>query len=390
MEFFSAQKVFSPSGKMVLNGVLVMQGQRVVDFIDPAQHQGPSPDSSSVRKLNGILSPGFINAHCHLELSGLAGMLSKGSGLAGFILELQRIRSREDEDMIEAARRQDQYMFDCGIQAVGDICNSALTIPVKAASRLYYHSFVELFSFRPELAASTFEKGKVLLDRFSGMTNANGIPLSSSLSPHAPYSTSMELMELISLDSQGLPTSIHMMESMAEYEFLMEATGDFKRMMDEFRIRVNDLVPYSRNPFNLFLSQFASTAPVIAVHNTYLDLLQAELTGNKLSREVFYCLCPRANQYIEKVNPPLDLFRSLNLKIVLGTDSLASNDDLNIMNEVRQILSFLSVPTEEWMSWLTLNGAKSLGIQDQFGSFEKGKTPGVLLISDDLTVERII
>jgi aminodeoxyfutalosine deaminase len=390
MEFYTAGKVFSPAGKLVVDGLLVMDGQIVVDFIDPSIVSDGLPEASRVLRKNGILSPGFVNAHCHLELSGLKGLVQQGTGLVGFIKDLQRIRSREESIMLEAAVEQDQQMFDYGIQAVGDICNSNLTIPVKKASSIYYHSFVELFSFRPELASITLHKGKLLLEQFSDLTNACGVSLSAGLTPHAPYSTSVALMKLISEELNGLPCSIHMMESVAEFEFLMNAHGDFMDMMKVFGIAVDDLVPYADNPFRLFLTQFYGKGPLISVHNSYLDLVQEEIIRNKQSNEVFYCLCPRANQYIEEVYPPLDLLRSLNRKIVLGTDSLASNHDLNLLNEVKALLSVENIPDEEWLSWITINGAKALGLESYYGSFSKGKKPGVIHIKDDFTVDRMV
>ena len=390
MEFYTAGKVFSPAGKLVVDGLLVMEGQTVVDFIDPSIVSDGLPEASRVLRKNGILSPGFINAHCHLELSGLKGLVQAGTGLVGFIKDLQRIRSREESLMMEAAAEQDQRMFDYGIQVVGDICNSNLTIPVKRASKINYHSFVELFSFRPEQASITLQKGKLLLEQFSDLTNANGVSLSAGLTPHAPYSTSVALMKLISQELNGLPCSIHMMESVAEFEFLMNAQGDFMDMMQVFGIAVDDLVPYADNPFRLFLTHFRGKGPLISVHNSYLDLVQEDLIRNKMSGDVFYCLCPRANQYIERVYPPLDLLRSLNRKIVLGTDSLASNHDLNLLNEVKSLLSLENIPEEEWLMWITINGANALGLEAHYGSFSKGKKPGLIHIKNDLTVDRIL
>ncbi len=390
MEFYTAPRVFSPAGDFIPNGILVMQGETVVELLDPNNAVQGIPDGPLVRKSEGILSPGLVNAHCHLELSGLIGMVERGHGLARFIGDLQKIREQDQEIMLAAAFAEDEKMFQSGIQAVGDICNSALTIPVKRKSRIYYHSFIELFSFRPELALSTYEKGKVLQGEFSNLKNGKGVLLSSSLTPHAPYSTSVELMQLMADDAQAFPFSIHLMESMAEYEFLMEGTGVFRSMMEAFGIQIDDLIPYHQNPFHTYLKIFSGKGPLISVHNTFLELLSDELIQNPLAKEVYYCLCPRANEYIEKVSPPLDFLRSLHRKIVVGTDSLASNSDLNLMNEIKQLLLIESVPTKEWLSWITINGANALGIGDQFGSFEKGKRPGIIAIQEDLSVERVL
>jgi cytosine/adenosine deaminase-related metal-dependent hydrolase len=390
MDFYSASRVYAPDGKFVVDGLLIMEGQKVLDLIDPSARNEGIPDNSEIQLFPGILSPGFVNAHCHLELSGLIGMVERGHGLARFIGDLQKIREQDQETMLAAAFAQDEKMFQSGIQAVGDICNSALTIPVKRKSKMYYHSFIELFSFRPEQALSTYEKGKILLNEFRNLKNAKGTNLSASLTPHAPYSTSLDLMQLMAEDAQAFPSSIHLMESMAEYEFLMEGKGVFKSMMEAFGIPVDDLIPYQQNPFHTFLKVFSGKGPLISVHNSFLELLSEELIQNPFAKDVYYCLCPRANQYIERVNPPVYLFRSLSRNIVLGTDSLASNFDLNLMEEVKQILSFEDIPVEEWLQWITINGALALGLEKTIGSFQPGKSPGLINILDDLSVKRIV
>ena len=84
------------------------------------------------------------------------------------------------------------------------------------------------------------------------------------------------------------------------------------------------------------------------------------------------------------------MLRSLHKTIVLGTDSLASNFDLNLMEEVKQILSFEDIPAEEWLQWITINGALALGLEETIGSFQPGKSPGLVNILDDLSVKRIV
>lgn len=390
MEFYTADKVFSPSGKLIADGILVMERDVVLDLIDPMVPGVGLPDSSSLKKLKGVLSPGLINAHCHLELSGLKGLVTPGRGLAGFIQELQAIRRRDESILLEAAIAGDQFMFENGIQAVGDICNSVLTVEVKQKSKILYHNFIELFAFRPEQAQDTFNRGTNLLAGFQGKENLSGMMMGCSITPHAPYSTSPALMALMSENAGNAPLSIHMMESKAEFEFLMEGSGAFRAMMDKFAVRVDDLLPYDKNPLQIFLEIFGGKGSLIAVHNTYLELLSEELIRNPLAAEVFYCLCPRANQYIEGVYPPLDFLRGLKRKIVLGTDSLASNFDLNLINEVKQLLSIENVPMEEWLGWITVNGAEALGMEDRLGSFEKGKRPGVIVIAVDFSVERLV
>ena len=99
----------------------------------------------------------------------------------------------------------------------------------------------------------------------------------------------------------------------------------------------------------------------------------------------YWCVCINANLYIENALPPIELIRNNQCKIVLGTDSLASNDALSIVAEMKKIKQhFPSIPLSEILQWATLNGAAALQLEQALGSFEKGKTPGVVLLDDNL------
>jgi cytosine/adenosine deaminase-related metal-dependent hydrolase len=108
-------------------------------------------------------------------------------------------------------------------------------------------------------------------------------------------------------------------------------------------------------------------------------LQQTQKNGNAL----YFCLCVNANQYIGEALPPLELFRQNNCTITLGTDSLASNHQLSITEEINTIRkNFPGIPLEEILGWATINGAAALQMQDILGSFEKGKKPGVVLLQE--------
>ncbi|RYZ46146.1 MAG: hypothetical protein EOO14_24930 [Chitinophagaceae bacterium] len=108
--------------------------------------------------------------------------------------------------------------------------------------------------------------------------------------------------------------------------------------------------------------------------------------------QTFFCLCVNANQYIEASLPPVEMLRQQGCNLVLGSDSLASNWSLNILDEIQTIRqSFPGIPLEEILTWATSNGAKALGMESLLGSFEKGKRPGVVLLADEgLAVKRVV
>jgi cytosine/adenosine deaminase-related metal-dependent hydrolase len=133
-----------------------------------------------------------------------------------------------------------------------------------------------------------------------------------------------------------------------------------------------------------YIDKFLTTQTVILVHNVCTT--QDDILYSKNARaSISWCLCPNANKYISSTLPPVQQFREESCSIVLGTDSLASNHVLSIVSEMKTIKeNFNSIPLAEILGWATINGAKALRVEDQLGSFEKGKKPGVIVVSEAL------
>lgn len=105
--------------------------------------------------------------------------------------------------------------------------------------------------------------------------------------------------------------------------------------------------------------------------------------------KLVYCLCINANLYIENKVPPIDMLMKHNCTIVLGTDSYSSNWQLSIAKEMEAIHKhFPHIPIETILLWATSNGAKALGLEDEFGSFATGKKPGIAIIDNNLHLSR--
>jgi cytosine/adenosine deaminase-related metal-dependent hydrolase len=136
-----------------------------------------------------------------------------------------------------------------------------------------------------------------------------------------------------------------------------------------------------------FLPFFKKNQPLILVHNVYTkaeDIVYAQTMSEFENSALYFCLCPHANQYISNKLPDVNMFVNNEMNLVLGTDSLASNDQLSIMAEIKLLQQhFPHISIVEMLKWATSNGAKALKINDVYGSFEKGKRPGVVLIGED-------
>jgi len=373
MKSFRADYVFPVYADPVKNGIITVDdfGKIIAVSDQPSDHHDPD-----VEKLEGIICPGFINTHCHLELSHLIDKVSPKTGLVEFIKNLQAIRQSDDKEIEAAAVKADADMYNNGIVAVGDISNSSITAKIKLTSKIYYHTFVEVFSFLPERAEETFEKALVLTEEFK--------PQSVSVTPHAPYSVSKELFRLIKnySDHHVNILSIHNQECDDENKFYRYKLGGFVGLYKHFNIDISFFKPQARNSLQSIIPLLTSNQPVLMVHNTCTNLKDIYFI-KRFDKKINWCFCPNANLFIENKLPKIDLFLNQGANITLGTDSLASNNKLCILNEMRTIQQhFPSLDISHLIKWATLNGAKFLGIDDEKGSIEVGKTPGLNFISN--------
>ena len=338
-----------------------------------------------IEVFNGIISPGFINAHCHLELSHLKDIIPEKTGLIDFVLKVVSQRHFPEEEMMNAIANAEKQMKENGIAGVGDICNNTTTLSQKKEKNLFYYNFIEVSGWLPQIADERFERSKFFYEEF------NKSYLSASIVPHASYSVSDALWKKISPGFSGKTVTIHNQETADEDLFFSQGKGSFTRMYEMMRIDNCFYLPQKVRSVETHFQRFSSAASVILVHNTFtqqqdLNFISQHKNENQL---VSYCLCPNANLYIENVLPPVDLLIKNNVNIILGTDSLASNHQLSILEEMKTITkNFPEIKTETLLKWATLNGAKALQMDNSLGSFEKGKKPGVVLI-DNVEGEKI-
>jgi cytosine/adenosine deaminase-related metal-dependent hydrolase len=395
---FSGENLFDGTQFLGPDQVLITTEDGIIKAIIPLQDAG-----ENAQKLNGIIAPGFINAHCHLELSHMKGIIPEHTGLPDFILKIVNERHFPEESILEAIADGEAEMLQEGIVAVGDISNNALTAAQKQKGHLAYHTFIEISGWKPAIAESRFANAQNVMEQFRLIEAAASLnPLKSSFSPHAPYSVSKELWQMMMPHFEGNTVTIHNQETPAENELFLNGTGDFVRMYQAMNIDQTHFSPTGQNSLPSYFPQLKNAKNILLVHNTTTneaDIHFANQLAMQHAQELYYTLCVNANIYIENKLPPIELLRSKNAAIVLGTDSLSSNHQLSILSELKTIRkNFPSIPLEEMLQWATLNGAKALQLEQQFGSFEKGKKPGLILInqiennqiSEQSTVQRLI
>lgn len=386
---FSGQDIFDGKQFLGPDQVLITNETGRVEAIVPRTEAG-----EEIQELNGIITPGFVNAHCHLELSHMKGRIPERTGLPEFILKIVNERHFPEEAILDAIAQAESAMRQNGIVAVGDISNNAITAAQKALRNLAYYTFVEISGWKPEIAEPRFSNAQKVMEQFRGITTVASIkspqistnPLQVSLSPHAPYSVSRELWEMMMPHFEGNTVTIHNQETPAENELFRSGNGAFVEMYKAMQIDQAHFTPTGKNSLPSYFPQLQKAKNVLLVHNTTAteaDMDFAAATAKANRQSLYYALCINANLYIENALPPIELLRNNKSNIVLGTDSLSSNHQLSILSEMQSIAkSFPKIPLSEMLQWATYNGAKALQLDSQFGSFEIGKKPGVIVIEN--------
>ncbi len=380
--------IFSGDAFLGAEKVLITKLDGTIEAIVAEKDAG-----DDIQVFDGIISPGFVNAHCHIELSHLKGSIPTHTGLVDFVQIVMKQRMANKEEKQAAMLQAIDELYNNGIVAVGDICNTTDSLSLKKDSKLYWHNFIEVSGFVDAGAQKRFDDGSKVLEEFKLLENNNFTPNEKreTIIPHAPYSVSPTLFKLINEISVQKIVSIHNQETIAEDELYKNKTGDFLKLYENFGIDISLFQPTGKTSFQSWLLHLKNASSIISIHNTFIkqeDLIYAR--ENALLEKLHFCLCPNANLYIENTLPPIDLLLENNCNIVLGTDSYASNWQLNIMDEIKTIQKhFPTIPMENILQWATLNGAKALGITDLYGSFEKGKKPGVVLIDEQKSMRVI-
>lgn len=381
MEFYSMD-LLKFKGKQLFDGYKLMdqkvlitstQGE-IIDIVDE------SDAGADIREMEGILSPGFINCHCHLELSHMKRRIAEDSGLVDFIYGILTQRHAPEEEMQEAIEKAETEMLENGIMAVGDICNNNSTVAQKQKGRLYYHNFIETSGLLPEMALSRFQRSLEVFREFAGQYS---IPVeSNSIVPHAPYSVSNELWDHILQFPGNHLLTIHNQETEGENEWFIDKTGDFKRLYTQINVDTSSFEPTGKSSLRSFLPRLYPNQSLILVHNVHTqkeDILFSRTMAS--TNSLYWCLCPNANWYISRKMPAVNELIATDSHIVLGTDSLASNYQLSIMAEINRLMEhYPRIPLETLLTWATSNGARALQLDSLLGSFEKGKRPGIVHI----------
>lgn len=385
VSYISASYVYTNIGLPIKNGVVGLDPEGTILAVLSAE-EAVAQGITQVKRYDGLIAPGFVNTHCHLELSNLKGTIEKHTGLPAFVQQVIKLRNTKaylDEYALDSAMlKADKEMFECGIVVVGDISNNSVSRMTKRGSLIRYHTFIETLGFNPETASQSLNHALEVKEKFAHM--------SVSIVPHAPYSVSPALFEELKdiAEADNSVVTIHNQETADENMFFEKKEGGFLGLYAMLGMDIDFFDPSGKTSLQTYLPQLSPAQPTLLVHNTFTsaeDVAFAKATHQNL----YWCLCPNANLYIENRLPDVGMLKDAGLKITLGTDSLASNDKLSIFAELLTLQDNFDIPLEELLKWATINGAEFLGMEDRFGSLEPGKHPGINLLGFRETEGRV-
>jgi len=313
----------------------------------------------------GLITPGFVNAHCHVELSHLKDAVPQHTGLVPFLQQVVTKRESNDEQKNRCMAEAIQEMKEDGIIAVGDICNTTDSLELKRQSGLHWQNFIEVLSITDASARERLTHYESVMNAFTGMQAGR-----SSLSPHASYTVSRTAFELINESTEGKLISIHNQETPAEDHLFETGKGDFLNLYKLFGIEGSPFKVTGKSSIRSYLPYFNKGQKIVLVHNTFMpveDIQWANEYADKTGLSLVYCFCLNANLYIENKQPPIELCVKNNCRIVIGTDSYSSNTELKISHEIASIVSrYPSIPLATILKWATTNGAEALGIESSW------------------------
>jgi 5-methylthioadenosine/S-adenosylhomocysteine deaminase len=340
-------------------------------------HGVPRPDgASSIGFPDAVLMPGLVNAHTHLELTGLRGRVPEAD-FFDWIQHVRRAKEALDEDAFFAAVRAGlQEAWRYGTTCVADTGTSGMAATVLSAFGGRGIAFQEAIGPRPEAARETLHR---LRDTVTALRSQASTGVTVGVSPHAPYTVSRELYRRVAeyARAESLPVAAHIAESPAEVAFVAAGTGPFA---ESWRARNIALDARAASPVALLEEVGLLDGRLLAIHAVHTD--QADIERLRRAGCALAC-CPRSNARHGHGEPPLARYLEAGLRLGLGTDSVASVEDLDLFAEARHARELAALSPEAALELITWRGAAALGLEQEIGTLAPGKWADLCIVRVD-------
>jgi cytosine/adenosine deaminase-related metal-dependent hydrolase len=335
------------------------------------------PDCGVVEDLgDAVLMPGLVNAHTHLEFSGIAEPLGKPRvSLPTWIRLVIGDRRRGDRDVGAAIAAGLRESLSCGVTTIGEIATSPAALYVGEDPKPAVVQFQEAIGFSAGRVDSVFSDLEQRLESAAAP---------AGLSPHAPYTVHPRLLQRIVdlAKSRRVPIAMHLAESLEELQLLETGDGPFRELLEERSMWDAEAIPHRWRPLD-YLRMLAAAPRSLIIHGNYLMADEIEFLGRH-GDPMSVVYCPRTHEYFRNTPYPLQTMLAAGVRIALGTDSRASNPDLDLLAELRHISNTMpGVMPEQLVRMATLSGAEALGLAGETGSLSQGKRADIIALPCD-------
>ena len=357
------------NGSILINNGRIQFIGRENDCPEVAPHQVSSYP-------NHLLMPGLVNAHTHLSLSNLK---NKTKGAICFVDWIKEIilhsNSMTDLDEKDAVKKGIKKLISSGTTTIGDISGSGVSMELMRDMKLRGVVFLEIIGFKKSMKNDQMN----WIDRFLRLSKSNG-QVTCGLSPHAPYSVSPQLIQSAYhlAKSEQLPLAMHIAETVDELEFIEKGEGALRRFLEDRGKWEPDWKPQKKSPIK-YLESLNVLKGITGIHLNHMNEEDLKIIKKKNMSVVY---CPKSNQWFQRKGPyPLMKFLKNKINVAIGTDSLASNDKLNMFEELTLIKTdFPDINDKILLQMATINGAKALGLENVTGSLETGKKADIIAL----------
>ena len=373
MAVYRAEWVLPIAGGPIRGGWVALEEGRIAAV-------SSTPTSGAIDLGNAVVLPALVNAHTHLELSYLRGVVPPSARFPDWIAAIMAARRRyanpQDPVIVAAALAGIEEARASGTGLVGDITNTLVTVPLLRQASMAARVFYELLGFSVEDPAARVRQARQAID-----AHGRSEDLRCSLAPHAPYSVSPGLFASIRQDLDAHPgdiSTVHVGESPEEIEFLARGTGPWRDLLTTLGVWTDAWAAPGVSPVQYLAGLGFLDSCVLAVHGVQFE-------GDDLARlrglGTTVVSCPRSNRYVGVGDPPLEAFYAMGVKVAFGTDSLASVADLNLFAELAHARRLAPrVPARTLLESATRCGAAALGFGQELGTIEVGKRAALIAV----------
>lgn len=368
MTIVKAKYIITDPENYLEDGAVAVEGKKIkcVGTFEQVNARTKSGGAKVIDLGNAALLPGLVNAHTHLDLTHLQNRIKPTKNFTHWVFQLigARVRWKKD-DYISSLEKGIQYSIEAGTTTVADIAHTEHSFPVLEKSPLRKVVYQEVIDLNPRHADDIVRD---IQTRLSAIRRDDLLKV--GLSPHAPYSVSKELYQAIAQFAHhaGIPVCTHIAETQDEIEFLTRGTGDFIAMLRQLRVGIDNWQAPGLNPID-YLNEtgFLNDSPLL-IHCNYISDEEVSMIKSSGSTVVF---CPRSHRFFGHTRYPIQRFLDAGVNVGLGTDSLASNDTLSILDEMKFLFHHYSLLPKTILSMATVNGAKALGSELRIGQIRE-------------------